>query len=47
MDEWVDAFLSYLTVECGLAENTLHAYRRDLGGFVRHIKAQGRTHRLM
>jgi integrase/recombinase XerD len=29
-------FLDYLAVECGLAENTLRAYRRDLARFARH-----------
>lgn len=41
MHEWVDAFLNYLTVECGLAENTLQAYRRDLDGLARHLEARG------
>ena len=27
----VDAFLDYLTIECGLSINTLQAYQRDLG----------------
>lgn len=35
--EWphsqVQPFLDYLTIECGLAENTIAAYRRDLRGF--------------
>jgi len=27
----IDAFLDYLTIECGLSVNTLQAYQRDLG----------------
>ena len=30
----VEAFLEYLTIECGLATNTIHAYRSDLSKFV-------------
>jgi len=29
----IDAFLDYLTIECGLSVNTLQAYQRDLGRF--------------
>jgi len=43
MKEWVESFLSYLSVECGLAENTLLAYRRDLDGFTRFLKTKGRS----
>ena len=32
-DEALDAFLTWLTVERGLARNTVLAYRRDLAGF--------------
>ena len=31
LDGWIDEFLSYIRSERGLAENTVAAYRRDLG----------------
>jgi len=31
---WLDAFVEYCSGECHLAENTVAAYRRDLGRFV-------------
>ena len=34
-------FLDHLSVEKGLAENSLAAYRRDLGAFGRHLDAAG------
>ncbi len=34
----VRSFLSYLTVEAGLSENTVLAYGRDLKGFLEHCK---------
>lgn len=39
----IDIFLDYLAVECGLAENTLLAYRRDLERFVEHLRRRGMT----
>jgi len=36
----IDAFLDYLTVECGLSVNTIQAYQRDLGRFASFVKAQ-------
>lgn len=33
MDEWIERFLEYLTVERGLARNTLESYGRDLRVF--------------
>lgn len=36
-----DAFLSYLRHECGLAENTVQAYRRDLAKFARWMEESG------
>jgi len=37
----VGDFLSYLSVEAGLAENTLLAYGRDLKGFLEYCKCNG------
>ena len=41
MQHLVDAFLDYLTVERGLAENTRLAYRMDLAQFVEFIQRRG------
>lgn len=41
MNELVDAFLNYLTVERGLADNTRSAYRTDLLQFVKFLRPQG------
>jgi integrase/recombinase XerD len=35
---FVEGFLSHLTVECGLANATIEAYRRDLGEFCRQLE---------
>src|SRR5215510_15347863 len=40
-DAHVDAFLAYVTVEKGLAMNTVEAYGRDLAGLCRYLTAQG------
>lgn len=37
----VDRFLDYLAVERGLARNTLEAYRRDLGRYLRYLEERG------
>ena len=37
----VPAFLDYLRVECGLADNTCKAYRRDLRRFVDYLASEG------
>jgi integrase/recombinase XerD len=37
VNELVRLFLEYLVVECGLAENTLEAYRRDLAHFCAYL----------
>jgi integrase/recombinase XerD len=36
----IDAFLDYLTIECGLSINTLQAYQRDLQRFAEHVRAK-------
>jgi len=36
----IDAFLDYLTIECGLSVNTLQAYQRDLQRFAEHVRAK-------
>jgi integrase/recombinase XerD len=41
MEDYVGLFLNYLRVERGLAENTLAAYRADLGQWVRFLAARG------
>jgi integrase/recombinase XerD len=40
----VKNFLSYLTVEAGLSENTVLAYGRDLKGFLEHCKSSNIKH---
>lgn len=42
-DLHVDAFLTYLTVEKGLAVNTIAAYSRDVMEFCRYLDTQGVT----
>ncbi len=39
-DAQIDAFLVYLTVEKGLAANTIEAYGRDLASFHRYLATQ-------
>ncbi|MBI3302127.1 MAG: site-specific tyrosine recombinase XerD [Deltaproteobacteria bacterium] len=40
-DAQVDAFLAYITVEKGLAANTVEAYSRDLAALCRYLGTQG------
>ena len=40
MQEQIDSFLNYLTVECGLAENTIIAYHRDINRFRKYLENQ-------
>lgn len=41
MDELIDNFLNYLSVERGLSGNTIVSYRTDLMGFTAYLKAKG------
>jgi integrase/recombinase XerD len=43
VDAAVSRFLRHVAVERGLADNTLAAYRRDLGRYAEHLAAAGRT----
>ena len=40
MKELIDEFLSYLSVERGLSDNTLESYRRDLERFFEYLKTR-------
>lgn len=39
---YCEPFLQYMRIECGLAHNTILAYRHDLGTFVRFLHTLGR-----
>ncbi|MFT4221327.1 MAG: site-specific tyrosine recombinase XerD [Microbacterium sp.] len=41
LDRAVDAYLRHVTVERGLSEHTVAAYRRDLSGYVEWLVARG------
>ncbi len=41
MRDKLDEFLSYLSVERGLAKNTIQAYRRDLNKYIDYLKRHG------
>lgn len=41
MKEEVEEFLSYLSIERGLAKNTIDAYRRDLAKFITFLSRKG------
>jgi integrase/recombinase XerD len=41
MREFIDEFMNYLSVERGLAKNTLLAYRRDLDKYIDHLSQKG------
>jgi integrase/recombinase XerD len=43
MNELIDSFLTYLSVERGLAKNTILAYGADLEAFSEHLGSQGMT----
>lgn len=42
MNNYLDLFISYLTVEKGLSENTLSAYSRDLTGYLDFLEKEKR-----
>lgn len=44
MKEFVEALLNFLSIERGLANNTILAYRRDLNKYVKFIGKKGITH---
>ena len=41
MNEFIDAYLDYLLIEKGLADNTLSAYRTDLGSYREYLSGEG------
>ncbi|GEO25748.1 tyrosine recombinase XerD [Alicyclobacillus acidoterrestris] len=41
MDEWIQRFVEYLTVERGLSPNTLESYERDLHTFQSYLAKRG------
>lgn len=41
LDRAVDAYLRHITIERGLSDNTVAAYRRDLAGYVAWLAARG------
>ncbi len=41
MKEFIDEFMNYISVERGLAKNTLLAYRRDLNKYIEFISHKG------
>ncbi|MCA1307962.1 site-specific tyrosine recombinase XerD [Microbacterium esteraromaticum] len=41
LDRALDAYLRHVTIERGLSEHTIAAYRRDLGGYVAWLEARG------
>jgi site-specific recombinase XerD len=43
MDHYLDLFMNYLTVERGLARNTLEAYGRDLNRYLTWLQGAGVT----
>ena len=41
MDDYIEEFINYLTVERGLANNTLLAYRQDLNKYAVFLSKKG------
>lgn len=44
LDRAVDAYLRHISIERGLSDNTVAAYRRDLAGYVGWLAARGIAH---
>ena len=44
LHEQINPFLDYLSAECGLAANTIRAYRRDLTNYADFLPAPTRKH---
>lgn len=40
MKELIEEYANYLSVEKGLAENTIYAYREDLGKYINYLKSK-------
>jgi integrase/recombinase XerD len=43
LDRALDTYLRHVTIERGLSEHTIAAYRRDLGGYLEWLEADGVT----
>ncbi|MFJ2541280.1 site-specific tyrosine recombinase XerD [Microbacterium sp. NPDC087589] len=43
LDRALDTYLRHVTIERGLSEHTIAAYRRDLGGYLEWLDAEGIT----
>ncbi len=43
LDRALDTYLRHVTIERGLSEHTIAAYRRDLGGYLDWLQASGVT----
>jgi integrase/recombinase XerD len=41
LQQSVDSYLRHLTIERGMAKNTLLAYKRDLGSYLKYLEDQG------
>lgn len=41
LDQALDAYLRHITIERGLSDHTIAAYRRDLGGYVGWLRDEG------
>ena len=44
MQELIEEFVNYISIERGLAKNTLLAYRRDLQKYLEYIEKGGTSH---
>ena len=43
LDRALDTYLRHVTIERGLSGHTIAAYRRDLGGYLEWLEADGVT----